>query len=201
MAHTETDTVMWADALMQSRRTVLPKRLVGPGPDAHQQGLMLRAAAAAPDHGQRLPWRLVEVPASERSRLGDAFAQALLERDPHANARELAQAREKALRAPWLLLAVCRTRGDDPEVPPAERLISLGCATQNLLLMASAMGFGSAITSGKALSSAALRQFFSLHEQEDAQCFINVGTVSEARSGPPRPDIGRFFQVLGTPTT
>jgi len=88
-----------------------------------------------------------------------------------------------------------------PRCPPAERLISLGCATQNLLLMASAMGFGSAITSGKALSSAALRQFFSLHEQEDAQCFINVGTVSEARSGPPRPDIGRFFQVLGTPTT
>ena len=38
MAHTETDNVMWADALMQSRRTVLPKRLVGPGPDAHQQG-------------------------------------------------------------------------------------------------------------------------------------------------------------------
>jgi len=197
MAHTETDNVMWADALMQSRRTVLPKRLVGPGPDAHQQGLMLRAAAAAPDHGQRLPWRFVEVPETERARLGEAFAQALLERDPHANARELAQAREKALRAPWLLLAVCRTRGDDPEVPPAERLISMGCAIQNLLLMASAMGFGSAVTSGKALQSDALRRLFGLHEQEDPQCFLNVGTVSEARSGPPRPEIDRFFQVLG----
>ena len=200
MAHTETDTVMWADALMQSRRTVLPKRLVGPGPDAHQQSLMLRAAAAAPDHGQRLPWRFIEVPAAERARLGEAFAQALLERDPHANARELAQAREKAMRAPWLLLAVCRTRGDDPEVPPAERLISLGCAVQNLLLMASAMGFGSAVTSGKALQSQALRQLFDLHDHEDPQCFVNVGTVSEARGGPTRPDIGRFFQVLGPPT-
>jgi hypothetical protein len=46
----------------------------------------------------------------------------------------------------------------------------------------------------------ALREFFSLHEQEDAQCFVNVGTVSEARGGPPRPDTGRFFQVLGPPT-
>ena len=32
------------------------------------------------------------------------------------------------------------------EVPDAERLVSAGCAIQNMLLMATALGFGSALT-------------------------------------------------------
>ena len=44
-------------ALMQSRQTILPKRLIAPGPDASQLAMILNAAASAPDHGQLLPWR------------------------------------------------------------------------------------------------------------------------------------------------
>ncbi len=191
------DALQWTRTLLESRRSTLPKRLRSPGPDAAQQAAILAAAAAAPDHGQLLPWRFIEVPQSHRAELAQAFADALLERDPGASADELEQAREKAHRAPWLLLAVCRVRGGDPDIPGQERLLSAGCAIQNMLLLASAAGYGSGLTSGKALASRALRQLFALREDEDALCFINIGTISEARRGKPRPDSSAYFSRLG----
>ncbi|WP_342132313.1 nitroreductase family protein [Hydrogenophaga sp. OTU3427] len=189
--------VCWAETLLHSRRTTLPKRLRGPGPDAAQQAQILRAAAAAPDHGQLLPWRFIEVPEARRSALAAAFAQALHERDPLATAEERQQAGDKAFRSPWLLLAVCAVRGGDPEVPAQERLLSAGCALQNMLLMATAMGFGSALTSGKAMQSAALRTLFALGADEDALCFLNVGQVIEPRRPRPRPSPETYFSRLG----
>ncbi|MGC1175697.1 MAG: nitroreductase, partial [Polaromonas sp.] len=47
----DTDQAVLAAALMQSRQTILPRRLVAPGPDARQLGMILNAAATAPDHG------------------------------------------------------------------------------------------------------------------------------------------------------
>lgn len=196
--HLDDDATAWAAHWIDARRTTLPKRLCGPGPTEDQKTALRRAACAAPDHGQRRPWRCIEIGADQRAQLGEWFAQALLERDPHANAAEQAQAREKAHRAPWLLLLVCRVRGDDPEVPPAERLLSAGCAVQNLLLMATAMGLGSALTSGKAMASRALREGVGLHADEDALCFVNVGHVKAWRAAHARPQPDDVFSVLGS---
>ena len=197
LAPPQPDATAWADALIHSRRTTLPKRLRGPGPDGAQRSAILAAAAAAPDHGQLLPWRFIEVPDSQRARLATAFADALLARDPAASADELDQAREKAQRAPWLLLAVCRARGGDPEVPAQERILSAGAAIQNMLLLTTAMGLGSALTSGKALSSEALRTLFGLQADEDALCFVNIGHVGEPRKPRPRPPVDAYFSRLG----
>ena len=46
------------------------------------------------------------------------------------------------------------------------------------LLLATAMGFGSALTSGKALKSPVLRSCFGLAPSEFAPCFISMGTVT-----------------------
>ena len=43
-------------------------------------------------------------------------------------------------------------------IPVIERLISLGCALQNMLLAAQSMGSGSGLTSGAALESQRLRE-------------------------------------------
>jgi nitroreductase len=198
------DTVLaaeWAAALIRGRRTVLPKRLAAPGPDARQLQQILGAAADAPDHMQLLPWRFVLVPAEARARLAEVFAQSLRERDPQAGEEQLAQAREKAFRAPLLLLAIARTDDEQArEIPPLERLVSAGCAIQNMLLMATAQGFGSALTSGKALQSAALRELFSLAPGEHALCFINIGTVAARKPGRERPPVERYVSRLELPS-
>ena len=118
----------WADALIHGRRTVLPKRLAAPGPDATQLQRILGAAAAAPDHGELIPWRFVIIPDDARSSLADAFAASLRERDAQATEEQLTQARDKAFRSPLLLLAVATMGEPADDIPPTERLLSAGCA-------------------------------------------------------------------------
>jgi nitroreductase len=189
-------TAQWAAALIEHRQTVLPKRLVEPGPDDSQLELIFRAAAAAPDHGELVPWRFVVIPVQERTRLADVFAASLVERDAAATAEQVDQAREKASRAPLLMLAVVRTGSANGAVPASERLLSAGCAIQNMLLMATAMGFGSALTSGKAMRSPALARLFGLQAQEEAVCFVSLGTAARRKPGRPRPEPSTYVSIL-----
>jgi nitroreductase len=191
-------TAAMAAGLIHARRTVLPKRLVGPGPDADELHSILAAAGAAPDHGQLLPWRFVAVLTEQRATLGDLFAQALLERDPDAATEQQAQAREKAFRAPTLLLLIVDAACGDPDIDFAERMISAGCAVQNMLLMATAMGLGSSLTSGKALKSAALRSHLQLGADEHAVCFVSLGHVASQRTPRRRPAVADYLSVFGS---
>lgn len=188
----------WTAALLQTRQTILPKRLVAPGPNDDQLQTILGAAASAPDHGQLLPWRFVHVPTEQRARLAEVFALSLLERDARATPEQVAQAREKAHRAPLLLLAIVDGARGDPGIDLHERILSAGCAVQNMLLMATAMGFGSALTSGQALKAQPLRQLFELTPGEHALCFISVGTVQSRKPTRLRPAISDYVRTLSS---
>lgn len=188
-------TALLAAALIEARQTILPKRLVAPGPDAGQLRQILAAAAHAPDHDRLLPWRFVIVPQTARGRLAAVFEHSLRERDPLATAEQLQQAREKAFRAPLLMLAVARLE-QGADVPDAERILSAGCAIQNMLLMATAQGFGSALTSGKALRSKALRGLFGLAAQEEPLCFVSIGTPSARKPARERPTPDNYVSEL-----
>lgn len=195
----------FANALMHSRQNVSPRRLVEPGPSLQQLQDILGTAAAAPDHGQLLPWRFVIVPKSRRERLAGVFGQALADRDPGATPAQIDSAREKAYRAPFLMLAIARLadretqmgtapgRGaqhpesTEAEISDAERLVSFGCAIQNIVLSAHAAGFGTGLTSGQALASPRLRELFGLREKEQAICCINIGTVTKHKPVRLRP--------------
>ncbi len=183
-------------ALMDARQTVLPKRLIAPGPSPDELRDWLHSATSAPDHDRLRPWRLVLVPAAQRPRLGQAFADALRERDPAATVDQLDRAHDKALRAPVLLLLVVNMACGDPEIDLNERILSAGCAVQNLLLMATAHGWGSALTSGKALKSVALRTLLALGPQEHALCCLSVGTASTRKPTPIRPGVHEIMRTL-----
>jgi len=166
-----------ADTLIGSRQNVSPKRLVAPGPSSPEIQRLLGAAAAAPDHGLLMPWRFVIVPMDKRVLLAEAFALALTDRDSAATPDQIASAKEKAHRAPFLMLAIARLGDVLPDIPAMERLVSLGCAIQNILLSAHAMGYGAGLTSGQAMCSPRIRELFTLATDEHAICCINVGTV------------------------
>ena len=182
--------------LMRARRQTSPRRLIDPGPSEEQIHALFDAAAQAPDHGAIRPWRFVRVGALARSDLGEAFARALCERDPRATPTQLQEARAKALRAPFLALAIARLDDDHREIPSAERLVSLGCALQNMLLLAHAQGFGAGLVSGQAMESRALRDLFRLADNEQAVCFIAVGTVAKAKTSRMRPSPVDFVETL-----
>lgn len=202
----------FANALIHSRQNVSPRRLLEPGPSPQQLQDILGTAGAAPDHGKLMPWRFVVVPHHQRERLASAFGQALLDRDPGATAAQVESAREKAHRAPFLMLAIARLAepaapGAEPRIPAAdvgdtevsdaERLVSLGCAIQNMVLSAHAAGLGTGLTSGQALASPQLRTLFGLQATEQAVCCINIGTVTQHRPVRLRPRVSDYVSELG----
>jgi nitroreductase len=119
-----------------------------------------------------------------------------MERDPSATLVQLESAREKAYRAPLLMLAVARLGPREPDIAMLERLVSLGCAIQNILLSAHSMAFGSGLTSGQAMTSLPLRSLFQLQAGEEAVCFINVGTASRRKPQRLRPEPLEFVSTL-----
>jgi len=182
--------------LIHSRQHVSPKRLAEPGPDRAQIEKILDAAGAAPDHGLLTPWRLIIVPPERRHLLADAFAGALVERDGEATEVQRQEARAKASRGPFLALVVARL---DPELGPThpqERIISAGCAIQNMLLVAHAMGFGAGLSSGRALYSQRIKALFGLGAHEQPLCFLTLGTVQKRKAARPRPVMADYTSTL-----
>lgn len=187
-----------AQALIESRQNVSPKRLVEPGPSPQQFEALMSLAAAAPDHGLLRPWRFIVVPAAQRHRLAEVFALALIDRDPGATLDQIESAREKAYRAPLLMVAVSCLGPREPDIPRLERMISMGAAVQNLLLGAHAMGFGAGLTSGQAMRSRRMHELCGLAQEEFAVCCVNIGTVSKAKSAMRlRPAPADFVSELG----
>jgi nitroreductase len=179
---------------LAARRHVALRRLQAPGPDDAALARIMDAAAQAPDHGCLLPWRFVLIPAARRDDLGAVFEDALVRRDPDADAAARASAREKAFHAPCLLVAILV---DVPgtAIPVEEKLVSLGCALQNALLAAQALGFASGLASGGALDTPAMRALLALAPHERAVCFVGIGT-GDAKKPRVRPQPGQFLSSL-----
>jgi nitroreductase len=193
---TEQEVLDAALTLIHTRHHVSPKRVGDPGPDSAQVEQILAAAGAAPDHGRLTPWRIVIIPAKQRHLLGEVFAESLAERDPTATEIQKQEARAKALRAPFLAMIVARLGPELGATHPQERIISAGCAIQNMLLVAHAMGFGAGLSSGQALYSQQMRRLFALGAHEQPLCFLTVGSVTTGKAARPRPAVANYTSTL-----
>jgi nitroreductase len=182
--------------LIHTRQSTTSKFLGEPGPDCAQIETILDAAGTAPDHRRLTPWRLVIVTAQKRHLLAQAFADALSERDPQATEAHRLEASEKAYRGPLLVAAIARLSPTLGSVPVPERLLSAGCALQNMLLSAHAMGFGAGLLTGKSLYSERLKQFFQLADAEQLLCFMAVGTVVRGKPLASRPTMNDYTTTL-----
>jgi len=184
-----------AMAVLAARRHVSLRRLAAPGPDATALQQIFQAAAQAPDHGVLLPWRFILIPEDRRQDLAAVFVEALLERDPLAGKEACEAAAAKAFHAPCLVTAVL-VDAIGTSIPVAEKLVSLGCAIQNMLIVAQSLGFGSGLASGAAMNVACMRRLLRLMPQEHAVCFIGFGTGKAAREPRERPSQKYFVSQL-----
>jgi nitroreductase len=186
----------FAIQLIHGRTHISPKRLGNPGPSASQKETILLAANAAPDHGRRVPWRFIEIQESSRPVLGEVFRQCLLDRDQEANPIQQQEALDKAYRGPLLLLAVANYKDSNEDISKQEKLISLGCAIQNILLSTYALGYGSGLSSGRALQSDRVRALFKLMDEEEPICFITIGTVIKNKPDRIRPNLSEYHSTF-----
>lgn len=166
--------------LLQTRNSA-PK-LTGPGPSADQLGHILRAALRAPDHARLRPWRFLTIQGPRRDELGKLFLASLLRRTPDADQAARDKAMAAPLRAPTVLVVICRlTR--HPKVPHVEQRLSAGCAAHAALLAAEAQELAGIWRTGDVAFDREFMNDLGLAENEEIVGFLYLGH----RLGPPKP--------------
>lgn len=169
------------------RRSVPARQLHDPAPDAAALARILASAVRVPDHGKRVPFRLVRISGDTRRRLGEALARLTLERDPQAPEGALEKDRGRFAHAP-LVIAVVARLGPDEKIPEDERFATAACVCFGLLQAAQAEGFGAQwLTGWPAYDPQALR-LLGLGDGEKIAGFIHVGTPQLEAPERERPD-------------
>jgi len=144
-------------------------------PEASAQAVqaMLGSAARAPDHGRLQPWRLSLVEGDGRLDFGKVLAEALSRRNPLANEQALAREREKALRAP--LIIVVATRCDrSAKTPITEQIVSGGSVAHSIMLAAFAQGLGAIWRTGEPAYDSAVKSALGI-EPDDLERVHHCG--------------------------
>jgi nitroreductase len=171
-------------------RNSAPK-LTDPGPSAPDLDQILRAALRAPDHARLRPWRFITVQEQRREDLGRLFLASLLRRNAAADQAARDKALAAPLRAPMVMVVVCRL-SEHPKVPHYEQRLSAGCAAQGALLAAEALGLAGIWRTGDVAFDRVFMSELGLADNEEIIGFLYLGT----RQGPPKPlpelDPGEF---------
>ena len=166
---------MDAMELLRTRYSAL--KLGEPRPSAQAVQAMLESAARVPDHGRLHLWRLILMEGDARLGFGEVLAEALSRRNPPANEQALAREREKASRAP--LIIVVATRCDrSARIPIIEQILSAGCAAHSIMLAAFAQGLGAMWRTGEAAYDNAVKSALGIEPDDLIIGFIYVGTDS-----------------------
>ena len=147
-------------------------KLASPGPDQEALEKMFQSALRAPDHGRLRPWRFVVVPEEKRERFGELMADCLRRMEPTASADALQRERDKAMRAPVIVVAA-----------------------ENIMLAARALGFGAMWKTGAPAYDATVKQALGLDPDNDIVGFLYVGTQVGGGSPAARPQVRDLVSV------
>ena len=164
---------MEAIELLRTRYSA--SKLDAPAPSEEAFVAMLEAAARAPDHGRLQPWRLILIQGDARRPFGEILAESLARRNPLAGEQALAREREKALRAPLIIVVVTRCDRSG-KIPIVEQIVSAGCAAHGLMLAAFAQGLGAFWRTGEAAYDEAVKGALGVGSDDLIIGFIFVGT-------------------------
>src|SRR5262245_52079558 len=174
--------------LLLSRRSVSANSLTEPGPNAEELQLMLRAATRVPDHKKLVPWRFLLFQGEARAAFGKALAEICREEQKDSGAFRLENEEKRFLRAP-LVIAVISRVVKNPAAPDWEQILSVVAACQNLILAATALGYGANWITEWCGYSEGVRRLLRLAENERVAGFVYVGTAKEKPPERERPDL------------
>jgi nitroreductase len=153
-------------------------KLSDPGPTPEDLDTILAAGARAPDHGRLRPWRFVVVQGDARGRLGGILAHSLRTRDPSVTEPQLLREREKASRAPVIIVVAAAVQWQHAKIPATEQIIAVGAAVENMILIAHSLGYGTFWRTGPAAYDPIVKQGLGLATTDEIVSFLYLGTVS-----------------------
>jgi nitroreductase len=172
--------------LLLARRSVSANSLGEPGPSAAELELMLRAASRVPDHKKLVPWRFLLFQGKARAEFGKVLAEVCRAEEKDPGAFRLENEANRFLRAP-LVIAVISRVVKNPAAPEWEQILSAGAACQNLILAATALGYGAQWITEWYGYSRGIRQALGLGENERVAGFVYIGSPKEKPEERERP--------------
>lgn len=168
------------DALARRRSA---KTFADRAPSRDLVARLIEAATWAPNHRLTEPWRFVVLAGEERRRFGEHLAEAM-QREGAAE-KTVESTRVKPLRSPVLLVVAQRGPAAFEELD-REDYAAVACATQNLLLAATAEGLASKWSTGEMATMAAAREFLGLDEGDRIVGYVYLGyPADDAEPSPP----------------
>src|ERR1051325_1972213 len=108
------------DALNAMTSRLSAPALMPPEPDQATLDRILAAAANAPDHGKLKPFRFILIRGRARLAFAEVCAQAMQRREPGADAASLDRERQKALRAPLIIVVAAKVLREH-KIPEVEQ--------------------------------------------------------------------------------
>jgi len=172
--------------LLHRRRSTSAKAMGEPGPDAAQLQQILQAACRVPDHGKLFPWRFLVIQGEARARLGEVLEEALVARNANVSESLRRFERNRFLRAPVVVTVISSLKTEKP-IPEWEQHLSAGAVCQNLLIAATASGFGANWLTEWCAYDDIVTQKLGLGEGEKIAAFIYIGTGTAPLEERPRP--------------
>jgi nitroreductase len=173
------------DALTAIQSRVSAAKLRAPGPSPEELRTILSAGVRAPDHGRLRPWRFLVIEGEAQQRFAEILAQALKARDPLADEMALQREREKALRAPTVIVVGAAIKENHPKIPSIEQVLAVGAAVENMALAAHALGYGSMWKTGQAAYDRLVKLGLGMDAETMIASILYIGTTEIAPK--PRP--------------
>jgi len=183
---------------IRARRSI--GRMVEPAPAGDDLTAILEAGALAPDHDSLRPFKFVVLEGDGMDAFGKVLADAYVARcdaqgkavDPSKHDKELTKLR----RAP-MVVAVCAVRKASEKIPWVEQRDAAVAAAQNMLLAATALGYGSMWRTGDPAYDERVKAALGLTDDDDVVGFLYLGTPTDAARKPPNEarldDVVEFY--------
>jgi len=184
--HAPTQTYSPTVTLLQTRRSLKPNELTGPGPSPADLDTLLTIAARVPDHGKLAPWRFIVFEGDARLKAGEAIAKAFVVKYPESKQDQIDYELQRFTRAP-LVVGVVSRAAPHVKIPEWEQVLSSGAAAMNMVIAANALGFGAAwLTEWYAYDRSVL-DALGLAPHEQIAGFVHIGRPTHAPEDRPRP--------------
>ena len=123
-----------------SRRSIVVRTMIEPGPSEKDLKKILSAGMRVPDHGRLSPWRFKIIRGKFRNELGGILVNAYKSNHPNYIEEQLEIERERFNRAPIIILVISSTHPEH-KIPEWEQILSSGAACQNILTSALSLGY------------------------------------------------------------
>lgn len=170
---------------IKKRRSI--GKLGEPAPNSDEINQMLEAAVLAPDHNELRPWRFVVLQGDDKSKMSQVLLDALFQREQEPTQGQIEKEKSKLERAP-LVIAVA-VKHLETKIPDDELLSAAAAATQNLLLVATALGYGSMWRTGEVVYDANIKRALGLDPDDKVIGFIYIGTPKKEVPPPKTPNL------------